>query len=93
MESVRRNLQATPHIDVRWRQEIEGLNRSLENYNGILTQLYEPAVNLKAQKKALQQIGLAFSREVEEEIEAAVEAAMAAPEPKPEDALEDLFTE
>jgi PAS domain S-box-containing protein len=68
MESVRQNLQATPHLDVRWRQEIEGLNLSLENYNGILTQLYEPAVNLKAQKKALQQIGLAFSREVEEKI-------------------------
>jgi PAS domain S-box-containing protein len=68
MESVRRNLQATPHIDGRWRKEIEGLNRSLGNYQGILMQLYEPAVNLKAQKKALQQIGLAFSREVEEEI-------------------------
>jgi PAS domain S-box-containing protein len=68
IESVRRNLQVALHIDVRWRQEIEDLHRSLGDYHGILTQLYEPAVNLKAQKKALQEIGLAFSREVEEEI-------------------------
>ena len=68
LESVRRNLQAAPYTDGRWRQEIESLNRSLENYHGILSQLYEPAFNLKAQKIALQEIGLEFSREVEKEI-------------------------
>jgi predicted HTH transcriptional regulator len=29
MESVQKNLQAAPHIDERWRQEIEDLDRSL----------------------------------------------------------------
>ena len=68
MESVRRNLQAAPHTDERWRQEIESLNRYLDDYGDILRQLYEPAFNLKAKKMTLQEIGLAFSREVEEEI-------------------------
>ena len=68
MESMRRNLQAALDIGGHWRQEIEVLNRSLEDYHGILTQLYEPAASLQTQKKVLQEIGLAFSLEVEEEI-------------------------
>ena len=68
MESVRLNLGTTPHVAKQWRQEIEVLNHSLETYHGILTQLYEPAVNLKAHKAALQGIGLSFSKEVEEKI-------------------------
>lgn len=68
MESVRRSLETAQHKAGRWRQKIEALNQSLEDYHLLLTQLYEPAVNLKAQKIALQEIGLTFSREVEEKI-------------------------
>ncbi|MFC1884562.1 PAS domain S-box protein [Thermodesulfobacteriota bacterium] len=66
MESVRLNLQtaAMGH----WKEETEALSQSLDDYQHILTQLYEPAVRLKAEKKALQEIGLTFSNEVEEKI-------------------------
>ena len=68
MESVRWNLRKAPDTGGSWQQEIEALNRSLEDYHRIITQLYEPAVNMKAEKKALQELGLTFSREVEKEI-------------------------
>jgi PAS domain S-box-containing protein len=68
MESIHRDLQEDSVMAGRWRQEIEVLNRSLKDYHRVLTQLYKPAVNLKSQKKALQQIGLTFSRQVEEQI-------------------------
>jgi len=68
VESVRWNLQAGPPPAGQWREEIEILNRSVEDYHRILTHMYEPAVNLKAEKNALQEIGLTFSREVEETI-------------------------
>jgi PAS domain S-box-containing protein len=68
MEFVRRNLRKAPDTDGNWQPEIEALNRRLEDYYRIITQLYEPAVKMKAGKKALQELGLTFSREVEEEI-------------------------
>ncbi|MDY6990673.1 MAG: PAS domain S-box protein [Thermodesulfobacteriota bacterium] len=68
VESVRWNLQAGPHPAGQWREEIKILNRSVEDYHRILKHMYEPAVNLKAEKNALQKIGRTFSREVEETI-------------------------
>ena len=68
MEFVRLNFGVNHHTDKQWRQELEDLNRSLDSYDEILKQLYEPAVRLKEQKSALQGIGLSFSREVEEKI-------------------------
>jgi PAS domain S-box-containing protein len=75
IQSIRRDLQGIPAMAERWRQNIEVLNRSIEDYHRILTQLYEPAVNLEVQKRALQKIGRTFSREVKEQIITPLSAA------------------
>ena len=68
VNDVRDDLGAAPSARGRWRAEVLALSRSLDSYQSILIQLYEPAVSLNTQKEALQEIGLTFMREVEEEI-------------------------
>jgi PAS domain S-box-containing protein len=68
MASVRLNLEATLSTRKPWGREIENLNRLLDTYEGLLSRMHDPAISLKAQKTALQRIGLSFSREIEEKI-------------------------
>jgi PAS domain S-box-containing protein len=68
MSSVRTNLSSIlPHAGSR-RNDILALTDHLDQYGKILERLHEPAARLGAEKKKLQEIGLSFSKELEDSI-------------------------
>ncbi len=68
LEIVRLDLKAAPQVDLHWQKEMQTLEKSLTDFNHILTLIHDPAVRLKEEKTKLQSIGLSFSMEVEERI-------------------------
>ena len=68
MESVRVNLTVISPEVGQWKNEIKAVQKHIDDYYIILGKLYKPAIDLNTEKTALQNIGLAFSEEIEEKI-------------------------